>query len=72
LTEVFRKVQQKLNRLSLHTLGMILAKCDKADILYKQALLAMSPEFDRERLNDEDSLRAVNKLANNKWEYEHD
>lgn len=72
MSEAFRKVQQKLNRLSLYTLGRILAQCNKTDILYKQALLAMSPEFDRERLNDEDSLQAVNRLANNKWEHERD
>lgn len=69
-TTALRKVQQKLNRLSLASLGMIMAKCgsdEKSKILRRQALLAMSTGLDSGRLNDDDSFHLVSELADSKW-----
>lgn len=70
--EVIRKVQQKLNKLSLYTLGRLLAHCKKGEAVYEQVLLAMSPELDPARMNDKDSYEYVKSgyLHDDKWSHE--
>lgn len=71
--QTIRKVQAKLNRLSLYVLGCLLAKCGKDEFgrnYRKQVLLAMSPECDRQRLSDDDSFSELAKLSNGKWAHE--
>lgn len=72
-----RQVQQKLNRLSMHVLGLLLTKCgrsppiDTAAGLFRwQVLHAMAPEFDRDRLNDAASFEAIATLGNGRWLHE--
>lgn len=71
-----RQVQQKLNRLSLYVLGLLLAKCGKpptvaAAGLYRwQVLHAMAPELDPQRLNDDQSFAALATLGNGRWLHE--
>lgn len=72
-----RQVQQKLNRLSMHVLGLLLAKCGRsppqgtaAGLFRWQVLHAMAPEFDRDRLNDAASFDALATLGNGRWLHE--
>lgn len=65
-----KQVQQKLNRLSLAVLGMLLAHCGSDGFgagFREQILLAMSPELDAERMNDDDSFKVARTLADGKW-----
>ena len=68
-----RQVQQKLNRLSMYVLGRLSAKCGKDDFgrtFRNQVLLAMSPEFDGQRVNDADSFTMLKTLGNGAWAWQ--
>lgn len=70
--ETIRKVQTKLNRFSLYTLGRLLAHAKKDEAIYQQILIAMSPELDSERMSDEQSADYIRSglLYDNKWSHE--
>lgn len=66
-SETIRKVQVKLNRLSLLVLGLLIAKTAKDHPLYRQILHAMEPAYDGERLSNADSYDALPELGNDRW-----
>ena len=69
--QAIRKVQQKLNRLSLYTLGRLLAHCKKGEGVYEQVLLAMHPELDANRMSDQESFEYVKSgfLYDDQWSH---
>lgn len=67
MSETIRKVQVKLNRLSLLVLGSLLAHTEKGHPFYGQILHAMEPAYDGERLSDADSYDALPELGNDRW-----
>lgn len=74
-----RQVQQKLNRLSMYVLGLLLAKCGRSPpkdtptgLFRWQVLHAMAPELDSDRLNDSASFDALATLGNGRWLHEED
>lgn len=70
--EAIRKVQTKLNRFSLYTLGKLLAHAKKDEAIYQQVLIAMSPELDSRRMSDEQSADYIRsgRLYDDKWGWE--
>ena len=72
IEETIRKVQTKLNRFSLYTLGRLLAHAKKDDAIYQQILIAMSPELDSKRMDDQQSADYIRsgRLYDNKWIWE--
>lgn len=58
----FRKMQADLNRLSLSTLGYLVASCEKDEVgnLFRlQCIMAMYPEFDSDRLSEAESVEFI-------------